>query len=628
MMFKNLLDLRKATVEFAAMPVLFVSLAPVLAQSPATQPAAPAAIAVLAVITVMECMGSQCVPDAKISGTWKFSGILGTADWNNGAEARGVVERFDEGGVDIRRIDLPNSSSYGQTAVYTGTVHGDRIEGDVVWSWNGHWNDEHPIGHWSAVIEKSAPSPPAEAIKISAALNECEADQCAPGQQGGCLWTFNDRQGEARCRDGAHYRLEVQKFDTDGIAMRRTEMPDSVSAGLTALYTGKLRGDRITGIGTWSWPGHWNNHNPSGRWFATVAEGDHVGLPPVPGPLISPEVHPDGSVTFRALAPASLEVFVQLEGEEAGHHAEGRPGRMESYDKAAGAGLLRVYLPGHRRSGDRSFEFAYPAKSSTDRKHGSRPWGVFVAVGGRRWTTRSCASSLFSIEGDWRRARFLCLHSAGYEAGSNVKYPVLYLLHGFGQVTRSWLDVGFANRILDHLIDEGKARPMIVVMPDAYGGEEILAHGAYWNDAIRTRVFDRFAKSLFEEVIPQVEKEYRAEPGRDARAIAGLSMGGAQSLLIGLNNRDKFSWVGSFNSGGLWENFDQEFPGLKGTANSQLHLLWVACGTDDGLLGINRDFNKWMTGEGITHTAVETPGNHTWMVWRRNLASLAPLLFR
>ena len=216
----------------------------------------------------------------------------------------------------------------------------------------------------------------------------------------------------------------------------------------------------------------------------------------------------------------------------------------------------------------------------------------------------------------------------GYEAGSNVKYPVLYLLHGFGQVTRSWLDVGFANRILDHLIDEGKARPMIVVMPDAYGGEEILAHGAYWNDAIRTRVFDRFAKSLFEEVIPQVEKEYRAEPGRDARAIAGLSMGGAQSLLIGLNNRDKFSWVGSFNSGGLWENFDQEFPGLKGTANSQLHLLWVACGTDDGLLGINRDFNKWMTGEGITHTAVETPGNHTWMVWRRNLASLAPLLFR
>lgn len=142
MMFKNLLDLRKATVEFAAMPVLFVSLAPVLAQSPATQPAAPAAIAVLAVITVMECMGSQCVPDAKISGTWKFSGILGTADWNNGAEARGVVERFDEGGVDIRRIDLPNSSSYGQTAVYTGTVHGDRIEGDVVWSWNGHWNDE------------------------------------------------------------------------------------------------------------------------------------------------------------------------------------------------------------------------------------------------------------------------------------------------------------------------------------------------------------------------------------------------------------------------------------------------------------------------------------------------------
>ena len=628
MITTNLLDLRNATVMFARIPVLFVFLAPVFAQSQVAQPTAPEAIAVPAVIAEMECIGSQCVPDAKISGTWKFSGVMGIADWNSGAEARVVVERFDKDGVDIRRIDLPNSSSYGQTAVYKGTVHGDRIEGDVVWSWSGHWNDEHLAGHWSAVIEKSTPSPPAEAVKIPAALTECEADQCAPGRQGGCLWTFNGLQGEARCQNGAHFKLDVQKFDTDGIVMRRTEMPDSVSFGLTALYTGVLRGDRITGIGTWSWPGHWNNHNPSGRWFATVAEGDHPDLPPVPEPLISPEVHTDGSVTFRALAPASLEVFVQLEGEK----------QVIMQKDALGVWSLttKPLTPDYygyifQDTGvpviDPSNPLILPNLLQTENMvHVPGPSSLPWEIGDGPHGTVHHHFLHSKVIGDDRD--FYVYTPPGYEADSNAKYPVLYLLHGFGQVTRSWLDVGFANRILDHLIDEGKARPMIVVMPDAYGGDEILAHGAYWTDAIRTKNFDRFAKSLFDEVIPQVEKEYRVEPGRDARAIAGLSMGGAESLLIGLNNRDKFAWIGSFSSGGLRENFDQEFPGLKDAANSQLHLLWVACGTDDGLLGINRDFNKWMTDEGITHTAVETPGNHTWMVWRRNLASFAPLLFR
>jgi enterochelin esterase family protein len=628
MMYVNLVDLRKVPILSAAIPAVFALLAPMFVWSQAAQSATPAAIAVPAVMTEMECMGSQCVPDAKVSGSWKFDGILGTADWNNGAEARIVVERFDESGVDIRRIDLATSSSYGQTAVYTGTLHGNRIQGDVVWSWSGHWNDEHLTGHWTAVIENSAPLHPADAIKIPAALDECEADQCAPGRTGGCLWTLNDHQGEARCRDGAHFKLEVQKFDTDGIVLRRTELSDSVSAGLTALYIGKLHGDRIIGIGTWSWPGHWNNHNPAGRWFATVAEGDHHDLPPVPGPLVSPEVHADGSVTFRAFAPASLEVFVQLEGEKAVIMQKDGLGVWSLTTKPlapdyygyifqdTGVPLIDPLNP-----------LILPNILQTENMvHVPGPSSLPWEIGDGPHGTVSHHFFHSKVIGDDRD--FYVYTPPGYEADNSAKYPVLYLLHGFGQVTRSWLDVGFANRILDHLIDEGKARPMIVVMPDAYGGEEILARGAYWTDAIRTKNFDRFAESLFEEVMPQVEKDYKVEPGRDARALAGLSMGGAESLLIGLNNRDKFSWVGSFSSGGLRENFDQEFPGLKDAANSQLHLVWVACGTDDGLLGINRDFNKWMTGEGITHIAVETSGNHTWMVWRRNLESFAPLLFR
>ncbi|MGH9692481.1 MAG: alpha/beta hydrolase, partial [Candidatus Acidiferrales bacterium] len=160
-----------------------------------------------------------------------------------------------------------------------------------------------------------------------------------------------------------------------------------------------------------------------------------------------------------------------------------------------------------------------------------------------------------------------------------------------------------------------------------------------------TKSFSKFEESLFTEVIPQVERDYRVKKDRNARAIAGLSMGGAQSLWIGLNNPDKFAWVGSFSAGGLTatdlqvsskaplsddlaKEFVQEFPGLNASANTRFHLIWLACGTDDGLLGINRGFRKWLTSEGIKHTSIETPGEHTWMVWRRNLANFAPLLFR
>jgi enterochelin esterase family protein len=216
----------------------------------------------------------------------------------------------------------------------------------------------------------------------------------------------------------------------------------------------------------------------------------------------------------------------------------------------------------------------------------------------------------------------------GYDSHTATKYPVLYLLHGFGQESSSWLEVAFANRILDHLIDEGNAKPMIVVMPTGYGGAEILKPNAFWNDALRARNFERFKQSLFNEVMPRVAHDFNVLTDRDSTALAGLSMGAAQSSIIGLNNLDRFGWIGMFSSGGLRENFSQEFPGLNSSANAKLHLLWVACGTDDGLLSINQKFNQWLTTEDINHKYVETPGNHTWMVWRRNLAAFAPLLFR
>lgn len=581
------------------------------------------------VLTEAECMGEQCSPDGALSGSWKFNGILGTADWSNGAEAKVVIERFDEKGVEIRRIDLPDSSSYGLTAVYKGTFHGDRAEGTVVWSWNGHWNDEHPAGRWSAEIRNSPPAPPPDrAISIPPSIIECEADQCAPGRPGGCRWTFRGREGESHCRNGAASTLEVLKFDTDGIVIRRTELPNSVSHGLTALYTGTLRGKTITGIGTWSWPGHWNNHNPSGKWFATIDDAGSTALPPVPGPLVSPEVHADGSVTFRAFRPSSLEMFVQIDGEKPVIMQKDEMGVWSLTTKPlepdyygyifqdTGIPVIDpsnpLLLPNLLQN---ETMVHVPGPPSLEWEISDIPHGVI-----HHYFYNSAAV------GDDRD--FYVYTPPGYDSHSPTKYPVLYLLHGYGQKSSSWLEVAFANRILDHLIDEGKARPMIVVMPTGYGGAEILKPNAYWDDALRARNFERFKQSLFNEVMPRVARDFNVLTDRDSTAIAGLSMGAAQSAVIGLNNLNRFAWVGMFSSGGLRENFNQEFPGLNASVNPRLHLLWVACGTDDALLGINQEFNQWLGTEDIKHTYIETPGNHTWMVWRRNLVAFAPLLFR
>ena len=138
----------------------------------------------------------------------------------------------------------------------------------------------------------------------------------------------------------------------------------------------------------------------------------------------------------------------------------------------------------------------------------------------------------------------------------------------------------------------------------------------------------KFRDALFSEVIPQVEKRYRVAADRNSRAIAGLSMGGAESLFTGLNAIDKFAWIGSFSAGGVGEDFNASFPSLDDKANKQIKLLWIACGTDDRLIGANRKFMDWLDSKKITFTKVETPGAHTWMVWRRNLAAFTPLLFQ
>lgn len=218
-----------------------------------------------------------------------------------------------------------------------------------------------------------------------------------------------------------------------------------------------------------------------------------------------------------------------------------------------------------------------------------------------------------------------------YNPRANTKYPVLYLLHGYSDDASGWTAVGHANLILDSLIATGQSRPMIIVTPLGYGDPAILhppAGTQAFTGALRDRNFDNFTNALLGEVIPMVEKNYKVNADRNARAIAGLSMGGAETLLTGLNHLDKFAYIASFSAGGLSDNFDSDFKNLDSSANSKLRLLWVACGTEDRLITLNRNLVQWLKAKDIHVTPVETPGMHTWLVWRRNLLTVAPLLFQ
>jgi enterochelin esterase-like enzyme len=233
-----------------------------------------------------------------------------------------------------------------------------------------------------------------------------------------------------------------------------------------------------------------------------------------------------------------------------------------------------------------------------------------------------------SVVGDQRD--FFVYTPPGYNPRAKQTYPVLYLLHGYSDDASAWNAVGRSNVILDNLIAQGKAKPMIVVMPLGYGAPEVLLpNSGVWRDrAITDRNFDKFREALLTEVIPRVETAYLVVKDRNSRAIAGLSMGGSESLLTGLNTLNEFAWIGAFSSGGMDPDFDKDFPALDSKSAQPLRLLWIACGTDDHLIDLNRNFRAWLTSKNVRHVDIETPGAHTWMVWRRNLAEFTALLFR
>jgi enterochelin esterase family protein len=365
--------------------------------------------------------------------------------------------------------------------------------------------------------------------------------------------------------------------------------------------------------------------------FTAIAQTPRAQQPPQQNiRVVSPEVHADGSVTFRFRAPNAQQVELMMDAQPAVPMTKDEQGiwsattaRLEPdyYGYSFMADGVRLIDPSNHLIKPNFLapenEVHVPGPASLSWEVNDIPHGQ---VHHHFYHSR--------IVGDDRD--FYVYTPPAYDASSKEKYPVLYLLHGYSDDASGWTAVGRANVILDNLIAQGKAKPMLVVMTLGYGAPEILTHGfgAFHDTELRDRNFHRFTDALLNEVIPQVESEYHVSTKREDRAIAGLSMGGAESLLTGLNALDKFAWIGSFSAGGMPEAFDTDFPGLNADANKQIKLLWIACGTDDRLIEINRQLRQWLTSKNIRHTDIETPGAHTWPVWRRNLTNFAPLLFR
>jgi enterochelin esterase family protein len=350
-----------------------------------------------------------------------------------------------------------------------------------------------------------------------------------------------------------------------------------------------------------------------------------------PPPVVSPEVHPDNRVTFRFRAPNVKLVELNLEGTP-------NPFPMEKDDQGVWSITTDPLTPdfygySYVADGihliDPSNPLMKPNLLNTQSQvhvpgPPSLPWELNDAPHGE--IHHHFYKS--AVVGDQRG--FYVYTPPNYNPRDKQTYPVLYLLHGFSDDASGWTAVGRAHVILDNLIAQGKAKPMVVVMPLGYGAPAMLTlgFGAFRHTEIRDENFGKFRQALLTEVLPRVEASYSVAKDRNSRAIAGLSMGGAESLITGLNSLDKFAWIGAFSAGGIPEEFDKDFPALDSRAAQQLRLLWIACGTDDQLIELNRNLRKWLQARGITHLDIETPGGHTWMVWRRNLAKFTALLFR
>ena len=346
-----------------------------------------------------------------------------------------------------------------------------------------------------------------------------------------------------------------------------------------------------------------------------------------PKPPFSPVVNKDNSITFRTKAKDATKVAL-LFGEW-----DVKPQAMVKDTDNSWAVTISPVKPGIY-----SYQYSVDGAATLDLKNpvtkiGTEIYSSIVEVPGsppRFDEVQNVPHGTLTIHSymssSLKRNRGVYVYlPPQYYTQPAAKFPVLYLRHGGGDSESSWSQpAGRANIILDNLIAGKKAVPMIVVMTNG------LTDGTWAGGSTREGV-KMLEDELLNDVIPLVEKTYRAKKGRAYRAITGLSMGGGQAFVMGLRNLQTFAWVGEFSSGTLSDKdfeMDKELPGLMDASlNKKLGLLWIGCGENDPRFPGHQVLANTLTKKGIKFKNLTMPGGHEWRVWREELAGFYQNIF-
>ena len=339
------------------------------------------------------------------------------------------------------------------------------------------------------------------------------------------------------------------------------------------------------------------------------------------------EVHPDRTVTFELRAPDASTVRISGDFGPAQDLKKGDDGTwtvtlgplnpaLYSYSFTVNGVHVTDPVNPMMQPGDRS-------SSSMFEVHGDKP-ATYDLTSVPHGTVHM---NLYDSKSIGAQLMLYIYTPPGYEA-STSRYPVLYLLHGSGDTQSGWVQIGRANLILDNLIAEGKAKPMLIVMP--YGrptGDVTLGQV---KPPTQPQNNGLFMEDVLNDIVPFVEKNYRVTANADSRALAGLSMGGGQTLQIGLSHLDTFHYLGAFSaaSRGNPEEAYKDFFADPAAANKKLKLFYIACGKADSLFASAQTMHEALDKAKIKHTFAPSDEGHVWRNWRAYLSDMAPQLFR
>ena len=381
---------------------------------------------------------------------------------------------------------------------------------------------------------------------------------------------------------------------------------------------------------------------PFRGWLAYLLLGlsSLVQAQPPRGPLVvSPQIHADKTVTFRYLAPLANEV--KLSGQFLKAPMAMTQDAQGIWSVTIGPVKPDIYPYSFQVNGVTAMDPANVAFFPNERfkaslvdvpddkplihamrevPHGSVNYEYYPSMEGT-----TCSQVVYD--------------PPGYDTNPKQKYPVYYLISGTTDTEETFFKVGKTNLILDNLIAEGKAKPMIIVMPygniaarvaEQKGGSKPADPAGRENPEAIKRAND-FATDLVKNVIPYIEKSYQAMPGRDNRAIGGFSRGGGQTLRTAFGNMDKFAWVCAYSSYLSPDEMERSYPAIvsnPANTNRQLKLLWVSVGSDDFLYKGTVEFIDYLKARQVNYKSLITDGGHTWMNVKKYVAETAPLLFQ